>query len=92
MAAMLLPLRLLVVPQQKKSGGKKKGGELSAPAHIVLNSLKLPKKDSSEIVLLQETLPELCRMHAAIRGATPAPQHPVAPRLSRFSQASFVAR
>ena len=68
MAAMLLPLRLLGVTQKTKGGGKK-GAEQSAPAHVVLEALKLPKKDGDQVALLQKALPELCRMHAAVRGA-----------------------
>ena len=70
MAAMLLPLRLLKVASQKKSGGKKKGSEISASSHIILESLKLPKKDSEQVELLHSSFPELCRVYTAVKGAS----------------------
>lgn len=67
LSAMLLPLRLLTVALKKKGGGKKKGG-VSVASHIVLESLKLSKKDSDQVLLLHQSLPELCRVHTAAKG------------------------
>lgn len=70
MAAMLLPLRLLTATQKKKGGGKKKGSEVAVSSQIILESLKLPKKDNDQVNLLHKSLPELCRMHAAVQGVS----------------------
>lgn len=71
MAALLLPLRLLTVMPQKKGGGRKKGVESSVAGHIILESLKLPKKDNEQVGLLHKSLPELCRIYAAVQGVLP---------------------
>jgi hypothetical protein len=65
---LLLPLRLLTVQQQKKGGGKKKGAIVSVASHILLESLKLMKKDSDQVAVLHQSLPELCRIYAAVQG------------------------
>jgi type II secretory pathway component PulL len=63
MAALLLPLRQIHIQEKKNSKHV-----LTATAYIVQRSLKLPKREVSQLQMVHTALPELCRIHDQVSG------------------------